>query len=126
MAKQATASQMETAVVDHAKLTDAELDAATRPKDAKITVPLDAAVDLDNLPELPDAGAVDHDAAAQAVDLQVSAQQRYEQDHQIVTIRIRRNLVRTKIGPTWYTFAKGEEREVPRWVADWLMEQGYL
>lgn len=122
--------------IDPTKLTDAELEIVTAPDPArKVTVPVDAPeVNLDDLPELEDAPEINHEAEAakgevaprKLTTLKVSEQEQFEQDHQMVTIRIRRNLVRTKIGDSWYTFAKGTEREVPRWVADWLMEQGYL
>lgn len=118
-------------ISDPQHMTDAELDAATAPA-GKVTVPIDAPeVDLDNLPELPDADHIDHEVEAArgtvpVKTLHVDAQEKYNLDHQLVSIRIRRNLVRTKIGDTWYTFKKGEEREVQRWVADWLQEQGYL
>jgi hypothetical protein len=125
----AKSSAAHTPALDPSRMTDAELEQATSPNKADATAPGALEININELPELPDADplTVDHDAAdADPVTLDSNAQRQYEQDHQIVTIRIRRNLVRTKIGDTWYTFTKGEEREVPRWVADWLVEKGFL
>lgn len=106
-------------------MSDAELDAATKPG-AKPGVPsVDLSDVLGDLPTMPDDEEIDH-AAMDPVTLSAQAEAKFQTDSQMVTIRVRRNLVRAKIGDTWYTLKKGEERDVPRWVADWLTEQGYL
>jgi hypothetical protein len=58
--------------------------------------------------------------------LDAAAQKRKVNDDELVPVMPRRTVMRTKIGPAWYNFIKGQEQFVPNYVREHLVEKGVI
>ncbi len=58
--------------------------------------------------------------------ISMSESEKRAAEQEMVPVIPRRNVLRTKIGPDWYNFVKGQEQFVPGWVRDHLMEKGVI
>lgn len=69
---------------------------------------------------------IEPEPVQQQIEVSDTEARELERDNQLVEVRVRENLTRTRIVGTWYSFQKNKPQMVPRFVKRWLDERGLL